>query len=277
MKNGLLLFALMFLGSLGGAAQPMTPRQVMDGFHEFHVASQRRDSIALRTLSPKLETYRELYKSFLGQKNTGIVTLAFERECKMKLETGVIDSIELERRANQCPTVYFFGKAQNFSFRRSKYVERHQADISFDGNNLIYSSGVLSQALMVQLGDVDLEALTLDSKGVTFLRDYIPSKTPEAVDLQRSVIEKGIAEKGYHYLRGGNAAVRMTFGLRVIAYRADMAERKYAGGRVITIDPLYGDTRADIIVAFRIVASDEYGVTLIWKEMQRKTSPKFDK
>jgi hypothetical protein len=67
-----------------------------------------------------------------------------------------------------------------------------------------------------------------------------------------------------------------TYALRVIAYKGNIL-RTYRG---FVFDMLAGDKRIDLTLAFRVVRKDDDGgVTIIWRELARRESPriKFEK
>jgi len=201
-----------------------------------------------------------------------------------------------DKAAKECPTQYLPGNGGNFSFRKGDYVTSAKSDITI-GDKVVYSMGTLSQGIMVRIGDVPVDQLSLESDGVKFLTDYVPAQTASKADEQSHTFNKGLQNGKYLYARGFRVEENCTFALRVIAYRAKLSDEQKRLSVVslrnnpdpllnvsnvgftdikVKTDPLFGDERKDIIVAFRIIKVEQDGsLTLIWKELQRTDSPKL--
>jgi hypothetical protein len=258
-----------------------------------------RDESARKRIGPEAADI-ETYKSFLKLPKTGITRLVTQKPCDIPFEKWASD---LDKFAKECPTHYIPGGGSSFSFRKEDYTFAPHADITMKGK-LLYSMGTLAQGIMVSLGDIPLGEVSLKSDGITFLDEFAPGRTAEEIDLQTAAFNAGVKNGKYLYSRGFNIEHDSTFGLRVVAYRANLQkeiqlseEQKAKIDRairdnpnpifrdlrgvpmdpVIKSDPLFGDVRKDIIVAFRIAkVAPDGSVTLIWKELKRTDSPKFE-
>lgn len=267
-----------------------------DDIHAGHRRLPER-SAAIKKIGPS-EADRQAYKGFLRGSKTGITRLVFQVPCHIPQNERLKD---VRKSAEECPTHFIFGNGSSFSFRRRDYAFATQADVTIKGN-IVYSMGTLAQGIMVRLGNRPLEEISLDEDGVSFLKKLVPATTPEAADSQGREFDKGLVQGNFRYARGFKIEADTTFALRVVAYKADLArevklsEEKLAAldkasrnldprfrDSIITEqdtiameDPLAGDERVDIIVAFRIIRIDPDGsVTLVWKELKRAESPKF--
>ena len=242
----------------------------------------------------------EAHKSFLKLPKTGITRLVVQVPCDIPVEKRAADR---DKFAKQCPTHYIPGGGSSFSFRKEDYTFDLHADITMKGK-LLYSMGTLAQGIMVSLGDVPLGEVSLKSEGISFLDEFIPGRTAEEIDAQTATFNAGVRQGRFLYARGFNIEPDATFALRVVAYRANLQkqieltkEQRAALDRAVRdnpdpifrelrgvpadpvtfSDPLFGDLRKDIIVAFRITKVGADGsVTLIWKELKRADSPKFE-
>jgi hypothetical protein len=165
------------------------------------------------------------------------------------------------------------GAGSSFSFRVETYRIPRLADLTFTDNSF-QASGVFLHGIFVNIGDVPLENITLQTNGINYLADFQPEIDYEkAKELDRQLIE-GIRQGDFLYRRGLYIVENTTFALRSIAYEGDYY--RSIGG--ITYNELDFDKRRDIIVVFRIVEKDSAGnVTILWKKLQEKESPKIKK
>ncbi len=159
-----------------------------------------------------------------------------------------------------------------YSFRKENYSDRSLSDIGFKSDSF-FTDGLLSNGVVVLLGDVPFESVTTSTDGMQFLMDF------EAAEQLTEIVAKGkqmagrIRKKGHEY--GWTAPVRenMTYAIRMIAYRGRITR---SAGKGYFYNALEGDKRVDIVVAFRVVSKGSDGsITLLWKELQRKRSPKI--
>ena len=227
--------------------------------------------LAKKSVLPKAE-FTTKYDSFLRLPKTGIVRLLPEKAC---LE-GVSDKQpSFEKLFERCPFSFIEGGAKFYSFRKQDYVTAKLADLGFT-NNWLYSFGLFNQGVLVNLGDTALEDVTLSFKGISALAEMIPAVDSALADEQSQRFNDGVTIDGLTYRHLLPIEVNQTYGLRVTAYKVDYVQAFEIGNRKIKNHPLEGDIRDDIIVAFRILEFDaEKGLTLLWKELQRKRGPEM--
>lgn len=232
------------------------------------------------------------YKDFLRQPNTGIVRLVFPKECPLAGKKAFDNP---DKFAKECPTQYLPGNGSNFSFRKKEYFFPSHSDITIK-DELIFSDTFFAQNIMVRLGDVPLEQISLGSEGVKFLTDFVPATVAADADKQIAQFNKGLQNNQYKYAKGFRTAAHTTYALRVIPYNGDSqvemslllersnhnsqinpaANKAFSPKVLAKDDPLAGDRREDIIVVFRIIEREADGsVTLLWRELQRKDSPQI--
>lgn len=201
------------------------------------------------------------HAQLLGRPGTGIFRLLPDSGCQ---ENALVVRAD-ETCLNAIPDSSFF------SFREKEHAAELLADIRLKDDYLI-SDGVLSQAILVMLGDRALDQVSLETEGMRFLNDYAPSQFGREAQKQFLQMAKGVKVGGYEYRKALPAVENATYALRVVAYRASIV-RSYRG---FVYDLLGGDKRIDLTVAFRVVRREADGtVTLVWKELARKESPKL--
>lgn len=203
----------------------------------------------------------QAYAQFLGQPGTGIFRLLPDLECEAN--TLVIKATET--CLNAIPESSFY------SFREQEHSQEILADIRLKNNHLI-SDGILSQGILTELGDVALGNVTVASKGLKFLNEYAPQSFSKEAQKQFVQMTKGVKSNDYEYKKIVPAKENTTYAMRVVAYKGNII-RSFKGYR---FDLLAGDKRIDLILAFRIIRQDKDGaVTIVWKELARKESPKL--
>lgn len=216
----------------------------------------------LKTLAPNAEDIRK-YADFLKNEKAGITKLA--------VDFGCADNPSVVVATPDCLLYTMPGAGSSYSFRVNNYRLRRLADLTFT-NNSFQTTGVLTHGILVNLGDVALEQISLQTKGVKFLLDFPPTIEYEQATATESRLIAGIEQNGFVYRSGLAAEENRTFFLRSIAYRG--ASLRAIQG--VTYNELDFDKREDIFVAFRIIRKDDDGsITILWKELDSKKSPKI--
>lgn len=201
------------------------------------------------------------YAAFLEQPRTGLFKLFPDLGCEENARVIRVDNDCL----NWIPTSAFY------SFREKEHTRAFLSDILLK-NNVFVSNSYLSQGILVALGDVPLENVSLAGDGMKFLIDYQPSPESGEALKQFNQITRGVKNGKYVYRNVLPAVENMTYGIRAIAYRA----RAYHTFQGRPFNILEGDKRIDLILAFRVVGKDADGaMTLLWKELDRKESPRL--
>lgn len=202
------------------------------------------------------------YAPFLQQPKTGMFRLLPDLGCEEN---------DLILRADET-CLKSIPESSFYSFRE----EEHTAEIISDlrlKNNYLVSDGILSTGILVNLGDIELGRITLESDGIGFLKEFVPQKLNREASKQSQEIVKGIKSGKYLYKRFVPAVENNTYAFRIVAYKGNVF-RSYRGFR---FDLLEGDKRIDMILAFRVIRKDKDGsITVLWKELQRKESPKLE-
>lgn len=201
------------------------------------------------------------YAEFLKQPKTGIFRLMNDVGCDSNVYVIKVD----DSCKNSIPGSSFY------SFREKEYTSAYLADIRFK-DNLLITDGLLSQNILVRLGDIPLDTLSVKSQGMKFLTEFVPETLNTAATRQYIEIVKGVRSDRYEYRKVLPASENMTYAMRIVAYRGSF----YKSFRGWIFDLISGDHRVDLILGFRVIRKEEDGsVTILWKELERKKSPKL--
>jgi hypothetical protein len=211
------------------------------------------------------------YAAFLQQKNTGVIKLFPDRECQTHT---------LVRITAECSL--FVPKSSDISFRDIGYVARDYRDLGFEGSELV-STGFFTQGILMGLGDVSIETIDLKSAGIMALAGFSTAKNYTDARETSKQLKTGRDSEGARLSSRIPVKLGETYGLRVIAYRVgNSLQPPKKGSSLLELKflSLGVDTRADIIIVFRVAAVDDLGgLTIVWHELQRKDAPaiKFGK
>jgi hypothetical protein len=296
MKKILLISGLFFLFSINSFAQVaeptpqpspqrvLRPPQLRDPTYDVNPGSNP-DGLALRqmilqisvepiyrkptkeelnTISPSAGL-RKQFSAFLKQENTGLF--------KLVVDSGCAGNPKIVSAKEKCLKFTMPGAGNSYSFRVNNYRIRHLADLTFSGNSF-QVTGVLTHGILVNLGNVPLENVSLQTTGVKFLSEFQPEVDFEKAEEINRVLVAGIKKEGFLYSRALFAVENATYVLRSIAYNGKVMRSV----RGIPYNELDFDNRKDITIAFRVVRSDSDGsLTILWKELSKKDSPKIRK
>jgi hypothetical protein len=152
--------------------------------------------------------------------------------------------------ADRVPPVW--GGGSFYSFRAGKHHLAPYSDIALRDD--LFNAGFMKHAvgLLTTLGDVPLDAVTLQSNAVRPFLKFVPARTLDETerDFQRSRAWLEVPEQTY----GPTAPVRenTTYVLRSIAFEPKRSKP------------------SDVLVAFRVTRKDADGaVTIVWKRLQK--------
>lgn len=263
------LFFTLFAGALligsintlpAPAQSPRTPRFLTLRPYSGFPFRKKPTKEQKKLLVPKTEDLSK-YGNFLAHPKTGIVKLLPDAGCEEN--TMVVSAAET--CLNAVPN------ASLYSFREEEHTEPPLADIRMK-NGFFISDGILSQGILTNLGDVTLEQISLASDGFEFLRKYEPHIFKKEAQKQHLEMVSGVTAGKYEYRKIHSIVENSTYAMRVIAYRGILM-RSFRG---FHYDLLGGDDRMDLTLAFRVVRKEDDGsVTLVWKELERRESPKL--
>lgn len=209
------------------------------------------------------------HQEFLKQKETGIFKLFPDLGC----EVGRIVKAD-----GDCANAVLF--SWSYSFLKKDYVD---GEIVLKEGNLV-SDSFLSQNIIAALGDVTLENVDLQIPQAKFLLDFKPETKNKLAKKQFDQIAQKINENGFTYGKVAKVDENATFLIRIIAYKLSddthlrIASKKYESWNELRFAYINQDEkRRDKIIAFRIIRKDSDGsITILWKELADKKSPKLE-
>ena len=203
------------------------------------------------------------YRAFLNGPNTGIVKLSVRAECVSDTDKIVAD--------DACIPYKFPGAGIAYSFRTESYRLPRLADIILH-EGVFKTGGAFQQVAMADIGNVAIEDVTLDTRGIKYLLEFEPIADSDQFTRMEDLIIKGIERDGFLYRKGHLVKENSTYVLRSIAYRGKYM-RSVDG---VPYDELDLDRRRDAIVAFRVVEKDPAGnITIVWKRLRDLEAPKL--
>ena len=216
----------------------------------------------LALLAPDPEDFR-YYQDFLKQSGTGLIRLTPDLGCS---NTTTVVSASAE-----CLKFSMPGGGNSYSFRKRDYRISRLADLTFSSGRF-KTSGILTHGILVNLGNVDIEAVSLKSVGLKYLVNFMPiADLADARGIEDKLLA-GLTSDGFKYASSLAAVENMTYVLRSVAYNGDL----YRAVKGSVYDEFDFDTRADVILAFRFVRMREDGsITILWKELAREKSPRI--
>lgn len=201
------------------------------------------------------------YENFLKQPNTGLI--------KLFTDIGCEENENLVSVNDAC--LGWIPMSGFYSFREKEYTRSFLSDIKLK-NDMLIAGGLLTQGVLVALGDVSLENVQPMSDGLGFLNDFKPELQLSDVLKQTNQLIKGIKSGNYLYSNILPVNENTTYALRAIAYRGTYTG--YFHGQQFNL--LGGDDRVDITLVFRVVKRDEAGnLTLLWKKLSERDAPKI--
>ncbi|HRH42575.1 MAG TPA: hypothetical protein PKY82_13185 [Pyrinomonadaceae bacterium] len=193
------------------------------------------------------------YSEFLKQKKTGIFRLFPDLGCEKVL--GIV------RVDGDCANAVI--NSWSYSFQKVDYGE---GDVRLKDGSL-FTDSYLSQNIVVGLGDMSLENVSLGLDQAKFLLDFKPETKSKKAKEQFWQISKKITFNNFTYGKVIRTDANTTFLMRIIAYHLSTTR----------FPESFNKKRRDKIIAFRIIRKDsDDSITILWKELADKKSPKLE-
>lgn len=206
---------------------------------------------------------RNKYAVFLKNNEAGLFKLIPDLDCSQNAKVIVATP--------DCLKYSMPGNGASYSFRVKDYRISHLADIAF-GNDSFQITGQMLQGILVEIGDISLEKAETQLPKLSYLMNFHPASTVEQLIQENKKLQTGIVQDGFVYGNTVKAVDNKTYVLRSIAYDTNL----YRSVNGITYDEMKFDKRQDVTVAFRIIRREENkSVVILWKELDRKKSPKI--
>ena len=203
------------------------------------------------------------YSGLLGRPDSGIFKLLPDAGCSE--DAKVVNSSE------QCLKFQFPGAASSFSFRTKSYRIRHLADVTYEQGSF-FIPGIHMNGIMVDLGDVPIEQVDLQTSAVKYIVQMQPATEMSMAVAMDKKAQEGIHEDGQVYSRRLPIVADHTYVARSIAYQGRVMKAFHGA----EYNELEFDKRRDITSAFRVVKIDPDGAaTIVWTQLANSESPKL--
>ncbi len=233
------------------------PPPLLVGKESIYRKPSRTETAALAVSDDLLMKYSE----FLKVKGTGIVKLSSDSSC--------VSASDVVVASEKCLPFQMPGAGTAFSFRTESYRLPRLADVILV-NGDIKTGGVFQQVIAVDIGDVPIDTIAIESDALRYLVTAKPAADSSEFMKFDNELLSGIEANGLVYRKNQLATLNTTFAIRSFAYR---------GKSLRTLDgyaynELDYDKRRDVIVVFRIVNKDASGnITLLWKKLKDVEAP----
>jgi hypothetical protein len=216
----------------------------------------------LRLLAPD-PSLAATYSEVLKRDDSGIF--------KLVADAGCAENTKVVNASEKCLKYLFPGAGNSFSFRTQSYRVRQLADITYVAGDLLMT-GVLMNGIMVDLGNVPIEQVSLQTPAIGFINDIKPiGEFSKALEVDKW-LTGGVRKDGYLYRRNLPVAADHTYVIRSIAYQGRVM-RAVRGAEYNELD---FDKRVDALTAFRIAKVDEDGtLTIVWTKLTSGRAPKL--
>jgi len=218
-------------------------------------------------LAPAAEDLAK-YTRFLENSKTGLFRLFSNLNCESK---------NLLRVDGSCEN--FVPGGSSYSFRTKIHGAADLFDIRLDGSDLI-ADAFLSQEILVPLGDIALDAVSLETDGMQFLNNFNAEVGIQKVRKQFAEIAGVIKFDKFYYSKRVKAVENMTYAMRIIAYgnqtKIALRGRNESSQEFSRFLQVNQDKRVDLTVAFRIIRKEgNTNISILWKELKRENAPEI--
>ena len=199
-----------------------------------------------KALAPTPED-RKAHEEFLRQPDTGIFRL-------LRVTSGAGKVVRAGDAASAMP-VYLIGGGAHYSFTKLNHNADKWSDLCWERDEFVVGIAGESLGLLVELGDVRLEEITTESRGVDYLSKLVPAENATEAEQQFLRLESGVTANGFGYHLSLPWKLNTTYVLRSVNYG-----------------------RSDLLVAFRAVRQDTNGsLIVLWKKLKSYKAPKLKK
>jgi hypothetical protein len=231
-----LIIAISFICSTGFAQSASRE----DLLREIQAKRADLHQLEKQFLAPSAEDQRA-HAEFLSQPDTGLIRL---------LPRQVYDS-EAYKSNNKTLTMRGAGAYYSFTLLTHEYGQG--SDIGLESGQLSVGFAGANYGILVHLGDVTLDELTLEDPRVRYMSGYTPPPKEPDARLEARQFGSGVTVDDVRYRDRLPVAVNGTYLLRSIDY-----------------------SRSDVLVAFKVVRKDSDGsVILAWKLLKKYPVPQL--
>jgi hypothetical protein len=208
------------------------------------------------------QKYKDKYPKFLKSDKAGLLRLISDQNCN---DGQVVNVEDIERCSNLPPIK---GAGSRYSFRLTDLPDYlsfedvlfyiGEADFQYTNGKFVVGKG-LTQGIITNIGQRDLEEINSESEIVKILSDWKPVKNEFGLNEQKTILEKGV--KVGNYLLSNTAKVEQNnaYLIRCTAYGSGKFRSFW---------------NTDILVALRVVGEESDGsIIIIWKRLSKKDAP----
>jgi hypothetical protein len=208
---------------------------------------------------------RALYAEFLRQPGTGLIRLLSDQGCQ--------EDTRLLLASEFCIKYQSLYGASVYSFRINNYMPERFGDIVYK-NDTLHTIGKMTLGFLTDLGkDVELKDVSTQTAGAKYVFDFAPPETSSLIESAFRSFQEGVEAGGFKYQRSYRLEENHRYLLRSVAYQNNKKNKKSSAAN----DDLLSDERKDVVIAFQVVrisGAKDGGVTLLWRELQRKNTAK---
>ena len=191
---------------------------------------------------------KKTYSDFLRQRGTGIFRL-------MRVDKQSYGKMVKADDPATTPPVYLVGGGAHYSFTKLNHDADKWSEICWEEEAFHAGVGGESLGVLVELGDVRLEEISENSKGVEYLTNLMPANKVAEAEQQFQIFEKGVTENGFNYRLSAPWKLNTTYALRSVNYG-----------------------RSDLLVTFRVVRQDaNQSLIILWKKLKSYSTPSLKK
>lgn len=258
MKKSSFIIIVLLSSSICVSAQ----RQLFHAQNALQQLYRKPTSDELKLIAPNPGDLQK-YAAFLKQSNTGLIKLINDAGCSENSKIIVATA--------ECLKFKFPGAGSSYSFRTESYRLPRLADLTFTDNSF-QATGIHLHGIFVNIGDIPLEQVSLNTPSVKNLLKFEPSTEFRNAAKIDKVLSSGVVIDGFIYRRALYAKENTTFVLRSIAYRG----KSYRAVKGITYNELNFDKRRDVIVIFRIIRTHrDRSISILWKKLSDEKAAKL--
>lgn len=220
-------------------------------------------------LEPALDDKNQ-FEIFLKQPKTGLFRLFQSPPCELKKGRYVYD-VTCENNG-----FLFTGGGSFYSFKDKNHLYNKGTDLQFrDGKFFVRSHsadnvenyqrfGVYSRGIVVDLGKVEIEDVTPESKAVKSLSSLAVVKTFKELEIVGKNLSNKIQIDEYTFADSAPLSVGNTYGLNTLIY--------HNKEMIISNAP----RRESTIIIFKVLRQEnDKSLTILWKELSRTKTAKI--
>lgn len=223
---------------------------------------RKASSRELEAISPD-PAIKQQYAALISRPGSGMFRLV--------PDAGCATNYKVVSAKDECLKYSMPGAGSSYSFRSEGYRVRQLADVTFRDNSF-HITGLFMHGFIGKLEDEPFETLDLTTPRLSFVSEFKPSINADNVHEVDAKLGQGVEQDGLRFAKSAPVERDGVYVLRAVAYRGKVV-RTAAGIRYNELDY---DKREDVTVAFKVVeVGDDGSITIIWKMLAEKASPKI--